>query len=73
MRLRGPGDVLGTAQSGLSDLRFVDFLTDTALLREARTIADRILAEDPHLDGIHRKLLVMIQDDAGITDLPGSD
>ena len=56
LRLRGPGDVLGTVQSGLSDLRFTDFLADTALLREARELADRILAQDPQLDGIHRNL-----------------
>lgn len=53
LRLRGPGDVLGTQQSGLADLRFVDFLGDTALLREARALADRVLAEDPLLTGVH--------------------
>ena len=62
LRMRGPGDVLGTAQSGLADLRFVDFLADTALLREARGIADRILAEDPHLDGAHADLRGMIHE-----------
>ena len=67
LRLRGPGDVLGTMQSGLSDLRFVDFLADTALLREARELADHVLAEDPHLDGIHRALRPLLQQD-GMTD-----
>jgi len=66
LRLRGPGDLLGTAQSGLSDLRFVDFLADTALLREARAIADRVLSEDPRLDGLHREMRPLIQDDSGI-------
>ena len=61
LRLRGPGDVLGTVQSGLTDLRFADFLADTALLREARALADLILSEDPHLDGIHRSLRESIQ------------
>jgi RecG-like helicase len=60
LRLRGPGDVLGTSQSGLSDLRFSDFLADTALLREARELADRVLKEDPQLDGIHQALRVVI-------------
>jgi ATP-dependent DNA helicase RecG len=72
LRLRGPGNVLGTMQSGLTDLRFPDFLADTALLREAREIADRILAEDPQLDGIHRSLASLIQEDAGMMDLPGT-
>ena len=43
LRLRGPGDVLGTMQSGLSDLRFVDFLTETSLLKEARDLADHFV------------------------------
>lgn len=62
LRLRGPGDVLGTLQSGLADLRFGDFLADTVLLREARELADRVLAEDPWLDGAHGALRPMLQD-----------
>jgi ATP-dependent DNA helicase RecG len=49
LRLRGPGEVLGTAQSGISDLRFVDYLADTVLLHEARERAEAVLAEDPEL------------------------
>lgn len=70
LRLRGPGDVLGTMQSGLSDLKFVDFLADTALLREARDIADRVLSEDPRLDGPHRRLRDLIQHDTSGNGLP---
>ena len=72
LRLRGPGDVLGTTQSGLSDLRFTDFLADTALLRKAREIADHVLMEDPRLDGVHCSLKALIQEDAGMGDLPGT-
>ena len=61
LRLRGPGDVLGTMQSGLGDLKFADFLADTALLREARALADRVIAEDPMLAGRHSGLASMIQ------------
>jgi len=60
LRMRGPGDVLGTMQSGLSDLKFADFLADTGLLREARTLAEEVLKEDPQLDGIHQKLRTLI-------------
>jgi ATP-dependent DNA helicase RecG len=66
LRLRGPGDVLGTLQSGLSELRFADFLADTVLLREARDLADRVLAEDPQLDNLYRALRPWIQDMPGI-------
>ncbi len=64
LRMRGPGDVLGTQQSGLCDLRFVDFLADTALLREAREIADKVIAEDPHLGGRHHLLRPLLIDSA---------
>ena len=60
LRLRGPGDVLGTAQSGLADLRFSDFLADTALLREARALADAAIATDPDLTGTLRHLRPLI-------------
>jgi ATP-dependent DNA helicase RecG len=64
LRLRGPGDVLGTQQSGLADLRFTDFLADTVLLREARAIADRVIAEDPDLTGVHGALRPLLQETA---------
>jgi ATP-dependent DNA helicase RecG len=66
LRLRGPGDVLGTQQSGLADLRFTDFLADTALLREARAMADKVIAEDPTLENAHRELRSLIQDSPSI-------
>ena len=61
LRLRGPGDVLGTMQSGLGDLKFADFLADTALLREARALADQVIAEDPMLGDQHGALAALIQ------------
>jgi ATP-dependent DNA helicase RecG len=66
LRLRGPGDVLGTQQSGLADLRFTDFLADTTLLREARAMADKVIAEDPSLEGAHRALRRLIQEGPSI-------
>lgn len=62
LRLRGPGDVLGTQQSGLSDLKFIEFLADTELVREARSLADALLHEDPSLAG-HPELLAKMVDD----------
>ena len=43
LRLRGPGEVLGTMQSGLPDLAFADLLGDTRLVEEARMIAQGML------------------------------
>jgi ATP-dependent DNA helicase RecG len=64
LRLRGPGDVLGTMQSGLGDLKFADFLADTALLREARALADQVIHADPTLTLSHASLRSLIQDEA---------
>jgi ATP-dependent DNA helicase RecG len=62
LRLRGPGDVLGTAQSGIADLKFADFLADPTLLREARALADEVISRDPHLDHQHAALRPWISD-----------
>jgi ATP-dependent DNA helicase RecG len=49
LRLRGPGEVLGTAQSGVSGLRLGDLSTDGALVRTARRLAAEVLEGDPGL------------------------
>lgn len=56
-RLRGPGDVLGTAQSGLSSVHFAEWLTDARLIHRANKQAADILRSDPSLDQpCHRPL-----------------
>lgn len=49
LTLRGPGEVLGTTQSGLGELRFAEFLADVDMVREARRLADDVLKQDPKL------------------------
>ncbi len=66
LELRGPGDVLGTAQSGLTDLRFADFITDTQLIREARALADQVFQQDPELSQQHQNLRALIKDESCI-------
>lgn len=51
LRLRGPGEIVGTRQSGQMDLKFADLIQDAKLLEDARGRAMKILAEDPHLAG----------------------
>ncbi len=46
LRMRGPGDVLGTEQSGLADMRFIEYLADMELIREARRITEDILSKE---------------------------
>jgi len=60
LRLRGPGDVLGTAQSGLGELKFADFLSDITLIREARALAEAVLKEDPDLTNRHAAVLALL-------------
>src|SRR5207245_1003830 len=49
LQLRGPGEILGTRQHGLPDLRVADLITDVAVLELARDEAHRLLLEDPDL------------------------
>lgn len=65
MRRRGPGDVLGHAQSGQAPLRFGELLADTRLVRLARQLAERTLDEDPHLS---RPALAAFRDEPVATD-----
>jgi len=49
LRLRGPGDILGTAQAGLPPLRLGDLLRDGELMTEVRRVARTLLESDPNL------------------------
>jgi RecG-like helicase/REP element-mobilizing transposase RayT len=48
--LRGPGDLLGTAQSGLPEFKLGDLKRDAALMRKARAAAIKLLQDDPDLE-----------------------
>ncbi|WP_147652587.1 ATP-dependent DNA helicase RecG [Vulcaniibacterium gelatinicum] len=47
LELRGPGELLGTRQTGLAAFRVADLARDAALLPQVRALADRLLAEAP--------------------------
>ena len=49
LEIRGPGALLGTRQAGVPDFRVASLLRDAAILREARGLAEDILAADPGL------------------------
>ena len=51
LELRGPGDLLGTAQTGLPPVRLAKLPRDLPLLEEARSAAQKLMAEDPELHG----------------------
>lgn len=49
LKLRGPGDVAGTQQSGVLDLKIADIVKDNLMLVQARELAVKIIQEDPQL------------------------
>ena len=49
LRLRGPGDLMGTQQSGVLSLQIADIVRDSELLNTARYHARELLAKDPEL------------------------
>ena len=49
LKLRGPGDLMGTQQSGILNLRIADIVKDVAILKRAREEAIELLKIDPNL------------------------
>ena len=49
LKLRGPGNVMGTQQSGVLNLKIADVVKDTSILYKARNAAIEILQDDPNL------------------------
>jgi ATP-dependent DNA helicase RecG len=57
LELRGPGDLAGTKQSGVLDLKIANLAEDQSILQEARKTALEILTIDPNLASDENKLL----------------
>ena len=49
LKLRGPGDIMGTRQSGVLNLKIGDIVKDSKILQYARKIAGDVLESDPSL------------------------
>jgi len=49
MKLRGPGDLMGTRQSGILNLKIADLMKDGIILEQARNAAISLLEKDPQL------------------------
>lgn len=47
LKLRGPGDIMGTQQSGVLNLKIADIVKDKDILQQARFYAKRVLSSDP--------------------------
>ena len=55
LRLRGPGNVMGTQQSGILQLKIADLAKDVTLLKAARNSAKQMLKNDPELINSHHQ------------------
>lgn len=64
LKLRGPGDIQGTQQSGVVNLRLADLVHDANVLEAARTTAQNLLESDPSLSKPeHQQLLQFLKEE----------
>ncbi len=57
LQLRGPGDIQGTQQSGILDLKIADLTQDEGILKFAREQAKRLLEDDPGINKPKNKVI----------------
>lgn len=50
LKLRGPGDIEGTQQSGILNLKLADIVRDSKILQAARDAAAQLIQKDPNLN-----------------------
>lgn len=58
LKLRGPGDIMGTQQSGVLNLKIADIVKDKDILQQARYYAKKVLKSDPNLTSPEHKVLL---------------
>jgi len=65
LKLRGPGDIEGTMQSGIMDLKLSSIVQDSGILNAARYYAEAIVDRDPDLEHeTHQEMKTFIQQQA---------
>lgn len=57
LKLRGPGDIFGTKQSGLPELKHIEIVNDAKIISEAKHSAFSIVIKDPHLNNTSNKVI----------------
>ncbi len=66
--IRGPGEFLGTRQSGLPELKFGNIVKDFSIMEEAREEAFKLINEDPRLeDPRNRNIKKLVEERFGKT------
>jgi len=69
LAFRGPGEFFGTKQSGIGDFKVADLRRDYELLKIAREEAQRLVGENPNLDGLENLKKLLKLKFAGKTEL----
>lgn len=57
LKLRGPGNLMGTQQSGVLNMRIADIIKDASLLKLARIEAFKLLEKDPALSAVENRFI----------------
>lgn len=57
LKLRGPGDIMGTQQSGVLNLKIADIIRDNDILKIARSYAWGVIKEDPAFAKAENKII----------------
>jgi ATP-dependent DNA helicase RecG len=57
LKLRGPGDIFSTKQSGFPDLKYADIVNDLDLLTQAKISAFKLIKADPHISSPENHIL----------------
>ena len=55
LKLRGPGDLMGTQQSGILQMRIANLSRDAQVINQVRNVAIDLLADDPNLAKVQNK------------------
>ena len=70
LKLRGPGDLMGTQQSGILQMRIATLSRDALVIHQVRSVAIDLLADDPTLTNAQNKTIAetlqMLQSGKGI-------
>ena len=59
LKLRGPGDLQGTQQSGVLDFKIADLVKDEKLVGYTRDLARAVLEKDPNLSSPENQTLAI--------------
>ncbi len=57
LKLRGPGDILGTKQSGMPEFKYLDLINDADIISNAKIAVQEILKDDPKLQKAYNSLI----------------